>query len=828
MTRSKSWIARAALVGVLATTAALQPARGGTGDAALDSLIAERLALIADEVALLPDASTPVLRESAALMDLARDLSPSEVRFARSAVDLALRLGERDRAIDALTAIRKLDPGDQVAMIQYVDLVTSRMESAEQKVAYLKQIIDARGVAAEVQSYAATKLMDLYFARAEDAEANSALDLALKLNPQNLDALRARYRIAAASGVDRDRVKALADILRASPADADTMNALAHEADAVGSYENSGLLRILAINIINSRGQSPSADEAINFMGTQLLAGNDNSVGQMLAQLLQALKEDGRIYTLGLIYEQMHDRPEDAQKENVEMSRGVYLAQLAGVSQLLNEPDKKEMPATRPAVPMPDVRADVAKLKASDPQNLSIAYAVALTEQLWFDLYFRAAEVDDANINALAQLLGEDDPIIVRLQGFKLLQAGKVEEARIKLEAAGDRDGFAKLGVVLADRIAGNVDKAREELTQMIRGRPNGMIAAYLAQVAKSMQVVADQTAREQEISDIITSARAFATDVVSNPRAYYLLTAQPSQVSYALGEPMLANITILNNGHVPITIGPGGMIDPNFVIDAQVRTTPPQGFPATARGKFTGAIRLKPSQKLTTTVRIDRAQLFAFLKTYPTPLFPLIGYVITNAVSDGPTSFKAGAGGQQTKLGQAFERQSSPLYVEEFRKKAVNQLSSGNARERTAMAELFGYMVPALKANTDNAEAVGLATTLSDALSAQLEKETHPEIRAWMQLSYREGLSDEKWVMKLAKSQTILGEVGAMLAARVMPREVRQKVAKAVLESQPQPEIVEFANALAVQPDIKRPADASEGDSATSPTDSSGTTPGN
>lgn len=817
MSRMKSWIARAALVGVLGIVSP-QISRASTGDAAVDALIAEYVARYAEDPANpnLPDA---LLRQSAAVLDLARELKPDEFRFARASADVLLRLGERDRAIDALTAIRKIEPADQVAMIQYVDLVTSKMETAEQKIAYLKQIVGAVGVATEVQSHASTKLMDLYYARAQDSEAKEALAMALNLNGQNIEALKAAYRIAAAGGNRRDRVKALSDLMRASPTDIDAMQTLAHEADAVGSYDNSEILRLLAFKIGGTRGVPPTVDETINFMGTQLLAGNDNSVAEMLSRLLEALKDDGRVYTLGLLYEQMHDRPEAAQRENVEMSRGVYLAQLAGVSQLLNEPEKTEMPATRPAVPMPNVRADVARLKANDPNKLTMAYAVALAEQLWFDIYFRAADVDDANIEALGQLLGESDPIVVRFQGWKLLQAGKYDEARIKLEAVADRDGFARLGMILADRAVGKVDQAREELLEMIRSRPTGMIAAYVTSLARSMEVVADQTAQERDIADIITSVRGYIIDLVNNPQGFYLLSGQPSKMSYATGEPILATVTILNNGRVPITVCPGGVIDPVFLIDAQVRASPPIGLPAATRGEFTGAVRLKPSQKITQTVRVDRASLYDLLHAYPAPLFAMFADVITNPVADGPRSFKAGAAGQISRLGRTFERKSSPVFLDEYMEKAITQLASGSPQERIGTAELFATLIPSLRNNptADDGPAVEkveqrvqAAQKMEDALKAQQENESVPELKEWMQAIYPRGVTaDERAerVRRLARSQTVVGQLIGMIDARTEPREVRQAVAKTVLEAQPGGAVAEFARALADQPDLVAPA---------------------
>lgn len=803
MIRIKNAVRRAAMMGV-AVVCVTAFSRAGTGDVAFDTYVAERMALIADQISILSDTPPAGLKQSAALLDLAMEMNPNEIRFARQLTDICLRLGDRDRAIQALTAVRRIEPADQVAMIQYIDLVTSKMETAEAKIAYLTQVVDARGVAPEVQSHAAYKLVDLYYSRAQDSDAEESLKKALQLNPQNVPALKLKYQLAVRSGVAKDRVAALAELMRWSPTDTEGMLALAHEADAVGNYDASGLMRLYALQVNASRGVPPSIDEAINFTGTQMLSGHDDAVKGILTQLIEPMKNDGRVYTLSLLYLQLTG--EQVKEDAVPMARGVYLAQLAGVSQLLNDPDKKEMPTTNPAVPMPNVRSDVEKIKAGDPNNLGAAYAVALTEQLWFDLFFKAAEVDDANIEALGQLLGADDPILVRLQGWKLLNAGKIDEALVKLEAVADRDGFARLGMIIAAANTNQADKARQEMTRLLRERPTGMIAAYTSVLAKKMAAVVDPTPEEQAIGDIIVRAQRHIGDVLSNPRAFYLLTASPDKVAYQFGEPIIAVVTLLNNGQMPITVGPGGLVEPTFVIDAQVRTTPPQVFPGTAQGMFTGVVKLKPGQKISQTVRLDRDQLFRFLQGYSTPLFPITAYVTTNAVPEGHAGWRSGAGGQQTKLGKAFERQSSPLYVESYRTKMLDRIANGTVLERATSAELCGTIIGPMKQQTDNAESQTLAETLEKALDAELANEANPELKAWIQLSYRKDLPEEEWIKMLAGSRTTIGQLGAMVSARLKDKAMREETARLVLSSDPVPPVAEFAQALLVQPDIKVP----------------------
>jgi tetratricopeptide (TPR) repeat protein len=821
MIRTKSAIRRAAFL-VAAVLSLNSISQGTTGDVALDRYLAERFALKADQISTMPDSPSPVLRQSAALLDLARELNPNEIRFARQAADLFLRMGERDRAIDALSAVRRIDPADQLAMIQYIDLVSSKLETAEQKIGYLMQVADARGVSPEVQSHAAYKLVNLYYARAQDGEAEEALKKALQLNNQNMAALKLKYQIAAQRSDTKTRVQALAELMRSAPTDTDGMLALAHEADAVGSYETSAMLRLYALQVNASRGSSLQLEEAINFIGTQMLAGKDETVKGLLTQLMGPMKEDGRVYTLSLLYLQWMG--EEAAADAVPMARGVYLAQLAGVSQLLNEPEKKEMPTTNPAVPMPNVRADVAKLKAADPNQLGTAYAVALSEQIWFDLFFKAAEVDDTVIEALGQLIGADDPIVVRFQGWKLLAAGKIDEARVKFEAVSDRDGFARLGKIIADAASNQPDKARDEIGQLLRERPTGMIAAYIALLAKKMHAEVDQTPQEMDVADIIAGVQRHIAEVMNNPRQFYLLTANPDKVSYMFGEPMIAVVTLINNGRVPITIGAGGLVEPTFQIDAQVHTVDqqagalPQVFSAVARGKFTGVVKLKPGQKITQTLRIDRDRLFDFLQTYATPLFPISGWVTSNPVPDGEHGWRSGAGGQQTKLGKAFERQSAPFYVEAYRSKVLEKLAAGSSVERAAFTEMLGPVINAVKQQVDNPDAAAVAKTLGDALKTSLQNETNPELRTLMLLGYQDQLTDEQWISELVGSKTVIGQVGAMLVVRGRDKAQRESVARAVLTTQPAPAVAEFANALLAQPDLPKPEPSDQEQPAETP----------
>jgi tetratricopeptide (TPR) repeat protein len=777
-----------------------------TGNAPLDAALAERLALIAEDASTSDEAPEAALRQAAALLDLARESNPKEIRFARSSANILLRLGEADRALAALGAVRALDPKDQLAQIQYIDLAANRLESADAHEAYLQQVVDANGVAPEVRSHAALSLMNLLYQRSEDQRAGELLEKALALNPQNISALTTKYRMAVAGGDTLERVKSLAELVRVAPTDAATLARVARECIAAADYAGAHSFYEFDFTVSINRGQTPPVDDLIDLAGSELLSGTAADIGPLIKQALTGIKDDGRLYAIDLLASQFADaKPEDLAPA-IATARGVYLAQIAGVSQLLNQPELKEMPTTNPAVPMPDVTRDAAKLAAGDPSQLRTAYTVALAEQLWFDLYFRAAPVDDTSIAALATLLGSDaDPLVVRMQGWKLLSAGQSEEATVKLSAVADRDGYAKLGLAAAQLALNKPDESKATLNDLITARPSGMLAVYLSIAAKAAGLKAEPTAQELEIARIFSDLKRPVGDMIKNSRGSYLLTAQPVNLSFGPGEPLLARVTIQNNSRVPITIGPGGYIEPRFVIDLSIRGDTPRGFPGVAAGKWAGAVRLIPQQSVSQVIRIDRGQAYAFFRTFPTPPMTVTALVTTNAVVTPKGAFPS-CGGQQTTIGSVMERKSSPLFVEEFRAKVFDKISNGSPVERMNNMDLAAAVIPLLESQASNAEAKRAADQLRAALDTQLAKEPVEEVKAWCTVSRMVSTGDSKDAESIMGMKSPAARAALLVLARAMPAEPRKKIAQAILDTGAEGPIVELARGVLEQPEPPAP----------------------
>src|SRR6266404_5915897 len=131
-------------VGLLVVALPVAPAVGA--DAAPAPVDAEpalswRLDSISSDL-LGPSQPPAAWRRSAALLEAAGRLNPSEPRFPRLQVLALLHVGDSDGAIAALRAYRKLVPADRQAQAQLIDLYAGKMETVDAKLAYFQTLLD--------------------------------------------------------------------------------------------------------------------------------------------------------------------------------------------------------------------------------------------------------------------------------------------------------------------------------------------------------------------------------------------------------------------------------------------------------------------------------------------------------------------------------------------------------------------------------------------------------------------------------------------------------------------------------------------------------------
>ena len=271
-------------------------------------------------------------------------------------------------------------------------------------------------------------------------------------------------------------------------------------------------------------------------------------------------------------------------------------------------------------------------------------YAVLLSDLAWADLYFAQKPADEAVLRALDVLVPEGSATLVRLRGWQLWRQGQDDAAAEKLQTVSDRDPLARLGLLLMGRPAASepADAAEaaspaRQMQELLDAAPNGLVGAFLADALRGRGILLQPADDAEAVRQALAVLEPRLLDVLQpeNVGRFYSLDARPATVSHEFGEPLLMTVTLRNKGRDVVTVGPDGLVESRFRLDARVGggLGQPQSVPASAEPEWTGGTLLRPGEKLEQVVRLDGPQLSGFLASLPQQRLTINADVTSNPV---------------------------------------------------------------------------------------------------------------------------------------------------------------------------------------------------
>jgi tetratricopeptide (TPR) repeat protein len=729
-------------------------------DAGADAALAARLEAGArSRLAMRPD-ETDVLRSAAASLEICHRLDPRESRYLISLTDLSLRLGDSEKALAWITKYRELQPGDQIAQIQFIDLNSMKMETADDRLNYYTRISQAPSVPNPVRSHAAAQAVRLLTDKGNDPAAAEMLEAALKLNPSNLTALQFADELAVESGDASRRFGTLLALLRANVAQPHVMTVLADQLASVGLYDQAINLYNRAFALSREQGVAIDPNDFLDYAAVMVSAQQSATAEQVLNSLLESDPMNAPAHFLRAMIARKSSNPASLQT-SIDGLRGALVARLAAISQTLNTGTPPE-PAAARTLPMPDITADIAKIRAGRT-DLGEAYIDALADLAWMQLYFDRRSVDDALLTALRNLTGDASPLVARLEGWNFLVNNDLVAARQKLSGIAGADALAEMGMLVARNRTG--EDVRSDVRALLLRVPTGVIGAM---VADELRPLAGEGQFASDLaSDFRRQFEAFPTSLfrlLERAEDFYVLRIDPLKVGHGLGDPILFRITITNKSEFPLTLGPGGVVRPTLVFDAATRGVMQQGFPACAVEEFRQAVVLQPRESATQIVRADGPELRGVMMARPEIALPLYFSVMTNAVlaEAGP---RPGPAGYRKPAERPVERDATSISQPAARDKLLADVRAGESGRRVSAIEtaaVFIVNVNAImteNANQLNEEARNFYTQLVDQLREAVTRaattDESPSVRAWASYLLGMTLAPDQ---KLAHAERMIG----------------------------------------------------------------------
>ncbi|NLW88020.1 MAG: tetratricopeptide repeat protein [Planctomycetes bacterium] len=535
-------------------------------------------------------ASTPARASRlVALARMAHRLEPDNPEGNRLLAVIYQSQGRLEDLKGALDICHRADPQDHVLGMQWLQLNLDLMATAQDRIDFLNEFVKRDDVTGELRAEAAVALAETYRGQGDKNRARNAIEMALKLNPRQPQAvfgvLAHRENVTV-----EDEISAALAVLAGSPRRTD-------QAHAVGT-----LLGELGLH-----------EQALRFFEHGWTLAKQSQSREVMSRLgpsyASTLLDAGRAEeALSVLTEAMRYDPYNTDLRSLLIETNQALGRHEDASLATNELENI--------------------LKARETTG-SPAYARDLA---WFYLLTQPRpERAMAYIRGPASVAA-DDPVVIRILGISELLTGNTSAGEERLLPLVSTDAYAAL--FLAERYfkSDRIEQGKAVLAQ-------GASAARSGPGFRRLKILADLHGVELGEMKHAAEAAALAErfdfrvlEMCRKPGDFLELGLEAESVSLAVGDNLYVKVTLTNKSPIAAPLGLDGIINPQvaFVasiagIDAPLANLPIALLPAPAS--------LAPGQSVSTVIRLDVGRMSQVLAQRPTDEFPLVIAAVPDAM---------------------------------------------------------------------------------------------------------------------------------------------------------------------------------------------------
>jgi tetratricopeptide (TPR) repeat protein len=656
----------------------------------------------------------------AALYRAAIRLNPTEPRFPRALADIMLEMNDVPGATDALKKYMALEPSDQNAQTQFIDLclASDQMQSLDQRLTYLRFLLEKQQIPDPVKSEIAFRAAQLLMDRGQNSEALKLLDSARVLNPMNLKALRTRYIMTQEDALPVDRVQQLLEILQANPADPVVASRLAEQLAQLGLVGPSITWYGVADQLYDVTKVRADPAFVLGASSELLIGKRAEDAARLAARYTIALPEDanGWFVILSVLKFQLSLYQDQAMR-NVEVQT-IQKASIAISNRILviRKMTGDTTATTRPVdsptdTVLPDLSDDADRFKATQYRDLIGVYESSLESLAWLDLYYRHdAAAATPLLNDLARFALPNDPTFLRLLAWKQYIAGDPKGALPKLQALGRQDPLAALGAILIELSDPATEmQAVPKAQNLLNEHASGVIAAVLWSAFTDYHLSVEPSPDSGSVATLTANVPQSFLQLVSAPRGFYTMEITPLKSAFHFGEPILVRVTMQNISPVDLAIGDDCAVRPELWFDAHLRGQMEQGVAGIAVGRLDQRLVLAPGNSVSTIVRVDQDALHQLFVDDPRIDLAVNLLLVMNPsvpqqqnAQNQSAMAEPGICGYAQPSAELISREPTPIETPQQRLALYQGLASDDGGEKIRSMDVIAAYLKMLKGNND------------------------------------------------------------------------------------------------------------------------------
>ncbi len=658
-------------------------------------------------------------REAQILLQFGHDADPENLHTLKLLVEAAGVNGDVDVQRDALRSLIKLDPGDFVAQVQYIDFLASASQALDVRAKIYQAALGQTSLDPQIRSEVAVRLARITRERGDVDGAKDLLKQALQLNNVNVGALRESVQLA---DQPDERLQALVALLSVNPLDPPAWIQSAQILEGANIHSPAADYLNTALEQIQLSGERAPAE-------VYLALGIDLGIAGRFAEAYPMLSAMSRF----------PDAPLHA------------LVAMRLLNEEYTAPASMPGAASQPSADELDTRIHklVADHVSADPKSVAV-----LADALWTELSLFPKPVPEVAdwMKRYQELVPADDATVARFRGWQLLRDGKLDDARAALEKVAATDPYARLGLARILLAQNKMNDAAQTLQDLWWTRPTGIFAyqvAVTAYKAGGQGIRLAPAATGQPLLEILKQLPPSSMTAHLQSRDYQLITTELNKREYEYGEPILLTIRISNAAPGPAPVGPDGLIKTTFGVLANLRSTERLNLGLVGTEELRRVFRVERRANIEATIRLDQGKLHTVLQDRPIQSVLMNVALVTAPI--GTTAEPApGLGGQLISVGDV-QRNPFPMHLPDDVDKLIQGTVVATGDQQMIRAQILGVAAailsqraaPTAQPAVEEDPAGKARDKIDDAVGSLLATGS-PAMRAYLLLTLpQEGLHD-------------------------------------------------------------------------------------
>ena len=522
------------------------------------------------------------------LLDQAAKMKPDDADLVRRKIECEWNAGDEERAVESTQKLLKLDPSDTVAQLRLISARIGQFQTAEERLAAYERFTgpEGKGLDPAIRSRLALDAALLYRERNNDDKFTEKLKLATALDPTNKEAALVAYTYYADSVDDAvGRLELMSNMLYADPLDPQIYLNMVDELASGGAFNGASRLFGIAEKIIKAAGSDLQGDMDLHRLALVWQVAGPKSVRDELERSLNAERHNARQVAehqmvMKVPGEDVIDPNDVRLPRTAEVVRAFAAFSEGNAEAVDTSLTDLALTTNRMMKEAPDDSKRPRGVTKEDAQQISRDSFVDL--QIYRGLMGVQVDKIETDFSKLEPPLSATDlrPAILAaiVKGAKGDHAGAVADLTPFAidKSSSELPTVEQLNAQLAKGIfyekMGRKPEAGAAYREIIKLSPltvQGAAAASLFErVAGKHEPVFANTAALEKVA---ASIPRWIEDIVSQPRNFVGVSAEPLSTTQDPLSPMLVKLSIRNLGALPMGLGANRPMNSRFLFTPNI-----------------------------------------------------------------------------------------------------------------------------------------------------------------------------------------------------------------------------------------------------------------